>query len=233
LLDDDAAPDDASSLMRAALRGARADVPDAAHVEALSRSIAGAIGGGSGGDPSGGAGAGTGAVGATKVAIGTLALLAAVWGIVLVTRGGGPSSDTRANADTSASGVAAVTASASPAETVFDVHALPAAPGVDAARPGGSATAREVGSPEAEMTLLRSAQDALGRAPSEALARCDEHARGYPRGALAEEREIIAVDALVRLGRRDDADARASRFRAAHPGSAYLRRLDTLLGPAP
>lgn len=192
LLDDDAAPEDASSLVRAALRGARADVPDAAHVETLSQSIAGAIGGGSGG-----AGAGAGAFGATKVAIGTLALLAAVGGIVLLTRGGGPSSDTRANADASASaspsatasGIAAVTASASPAETVLDVHALPAAPGVDAARPGGSATAREVGSPEAEMTLLRSAQDALGRAPSEALARCDEHAKRYPRGALAEERD--------------------------------------------
>jgi hypothetical protein len=81
------------------------------------------------------------------------------------------------------------------------------------------------------MALLRQGQDALASAPAETLARCDEAARRFPRGALAQEREVLAVDALLRLGRRADAEARAARFRAVYPGSAYLRRLDTLLGP--
>jgi outer membrane protein assembly factor BamD (BamD/ComL family) len=70
---------------------------------------------------------------------------------------------------------------------------------------------------------------ALASAPSSALAQCDEHARLYPHGSLADDREVIAIDALVRLGRRDDAEARAARFRAVHPGSPSMRRLDRIL----
>jgi hypothetical protein len=77
--------------------------------------------------------------------------------------------------------------------------------------------------------LLEAAQDKLASAPADALAKCDEHARAYPSGMLEAEREVLAVDALLRLGRRPEAEARAARFRASHPGSAYLRRLDTLL----
>ena len=80
------------------------------------------------------------------------------------------------------------------------------------------------------MALLRSAHDQLRQAPADALLRCAEHATTYPNGALAEEREVIAVDALLRLARRGEADARARRFRATHPGSAYVQRLDALLG---
>jgi hypothetical protein len=80
------------------------------------------------------------------------------------------------------------------------------------------------------MALLERAQQSLPNAPASALAGCVEHEKTYPIGTLAEEREVIAVDALIRLGRRPEAEARAKRFRLAHPGSGYVRRLDALLG---
>ena len=80
------------------------------------------------------------------------------------------------------------------------------------------------------MTLLREAQHAIDAAPATALARCEEHARHYPRGSLVQEREVLAIDALLRLGRRAEAEQRAARFEGEHPGSAYGRRIATLLG---
>src|SRR5690242_20584540 len=112
LLDDDARTSETSRLMRMALRRAKADVPDAGRVEALSRSIAGAVGGagrdgggdggGAGGAGGAGAAAGAGALGATKLLLGGAAVIAAVGVGLLATRGGaGANAD--ANADASAS----------------------------------------------------------------------------------------------------------------------------------
>jgi hypothetical protein len=84
--------------------------------------------------------------------------------------------------------------------------------------------------PPSETELLDAAQRALGGDPAMALRLCGDHARHHPGGALAQEREVIAIDALVRLGRRGEAEARAARFRQQHPGSGHLRRLDVLLG---
>lgn len=251
LLDEAADPGDGSSLVRAALRGARADVPDAARMDMLARSIAGAVGGGGngggggdGGGPSvgggGGSGAGTGLIGGGKMALGGVAVATAIAVAVIAGRGTptttttpllAPSSRTTTTSPATTNGATA-SASVTPEEVAtLDVHALPSAPPTGTTQaPKAAASARPSGSPEAEMALLKSAQDALGQSPSEALARCEEHAKAYPGGALSEEREVLAVDALLRLGRRDEAEARATRFRAAHPGSAYVRRLDTLLG---
>jgi hypothetical protein len=66
--------------------------------------------------------------------------------------------------------------------------------------------------------------------PARALELCNEHARKFPNGGFAQEREVIAIDALVKLGRRDDAEARAKRFAAKYPGSAQSRRIDAILG---
>ena len=42
--------------------------------------------------------------------------------------------------------------------------------------------------------------------------------------------EVIAIDALVRLGRRPEAETRAARFAKAYPGSSHKTRIDALLG---
>jgi hypothetical protein len=81
-----------------------------------------------------------------------------------------------------------------------------------------------------ESTLLGRAEQLLASNPSAALGLTDQHAKSFPTGALAQEREFIAIQALVALGRRDEAVARAARFRSSFPASAHLRRLDILLG---
>lgn len=86
--------------------------------------------------------------------------------------------------------------------------------------------------PESEVQTLQRAQDSLRAEPARALAICDEHARRFPRGLLNEEREVIAVDALTRLGRRDEALVRARGFREAHPSSGHLGRIEVIVGEA-
>ena len=77
--------------------------------------------------------------------------------------------------------------------------------------------------------MLERAQDALKSRPREALALCDEHARAFPNGMLAQEREVIAIEALMKTGREQEARARAARFASRYPGSSHARRVDTLL----
>ena len=79
------------------------------------------------------------------------------------------------------------------------------------------------------MDLLDRAQRALTTSPVAALALAEEHAARFAEGTLAPEREVIAISALVALGRRDEARSRADRFHTAYPGSAYLRRIEVLL----
>lgn len=92
----------------------------------------------------------------------------------------------------------------------------PAAPVVDA---------------ETEAHFLDRARAALDTAPAQALSLTEEHARRFPSGALAQEREVVAIEALSRLGRVEAARQRAQRFLAAFPGSVHRRRLEALLAP--
>ncbi len=64
-----------------------------------------------------------------------------------------------------------------------------------------------------------------------ALEITSEHRRAHPNGVLIQEREVIAIEALVRLGRDAEARAAADRFRAAFPTSGHLLRVDSLLRP--
>jgi hypothetical protein len=48
---------------------------------------------------------------------------------------------------------------------------------------------------------------------------------------MSQEREMIAITALVRLGRQEEAYARAERFRRNYPKSAYLRQIDKVSPP--
>jgi outer membrane protein assembly factor BamD (BamD/ComL family) len=86
--------------------------------------------------------------------------------------------------------------------------------------------------PAEEVKLLERAQDALrsGR-HAEALSLCNEHTKSFPNGMLAQEREVIAVEALVKTGRTAEAKARADAFKKRFPGSSHARRVDALVGP--
>ncbi len=82
---------------------------------------------------------------------------------------------------------------------------------------------------ETEIQLLQRAQDALGSSPSRALDLVNRHVARFPRATLGQEREVIAIDALVRLGRVGEARTRAAAFAAQFPASAHLRRLATIV----
>lgn len=78
----------------------------------------------------------------------------------------------------------------------------------------------------AEVALLRSAQAALnGGDPETALARLGDHARRFPDGAMAEEREAARVLALCRAGRDDEARGAADRFLRERPQSPLVPRV--------
>jgi|GEM_PF-2510656 len=84
-----------------------------------------------------------------------------------------------------------------------------------------------------EFALLRAARQAVGDHPNHALALTEEHARRFPIGMLAQERETIAIEALARLGRAAQAQARSRALLAAHPDSPYKGRIDAALSRLP
>ncbi len=83
----------------------------------------------------------------------------------------------------------------------------------------------------AERQLLDLARGALEREePQAALDATARHERGYPNGALAQEREAIAIRALALLGRTTEARARADRFRSRFPQSLLLPTIESTVG---
>jgi hypothetical protein len=112
---------------------------------------------------------------------------------------------------------------------VVDARALPlATPSARAPSNQPSPTSTPAPAPESELSLLKRAREATQSNPARALALSAEHAKLYPRGALEQEREVIAIDALLRLGRQTEAAARAKQFQERFAGSAHARRLSTL-----
>jgi hypothetical protein len=101
-----------------------------------------------------------------------------------------------------------------------------------AARRSASArrTAQAVGASSGdELELLERADRALATDPAEALSLAESHAKLFPSGSMAEEREVIAVSALERLGRDREARTRADRFMRMHAGNAYALRIQRAL----
>jgi len=110
------------------------------------------------------------------------------------------------------------------------VRARVRVPAPTAAAPSASNAGEDALSGEAQ--LLNEAHRALASNPDQALAIAREHARRYPRGQLAAERELILVQALVKLGRVREAEARGRELRKTAPKSIYEERLDKILrGP--
>lgn len=81
-----------------------------------------------------------------------------------------------------------------------------------------------------EARLLETARASLASEPALSLEIVRLHQVRYPRGQLSAERELIAVDALLRLGRRDEAEQRAAPRLAEDADSLYAKRFRQLLG---
>jgi hypothetical protein len=85
----------------------------------------------------------------------------------------------------------------------------------------------------AERQLLDVARGALEREePEAALEATTTHERTFPKGALVQEREAMAIRALVLLGRTDEARARADDFRSRFPQSLLLPTVESTVGSA-
>jgi hypothetical protein len=98
----------------------------------------------------------------------------------------------------------------------------------------GTAQPRPSDSLAAERALLDPARTALGRGDgASALDAVHKHEARFASGKLAEEREAIAVQALVVLHRTDDARARAARFQQRYPGSVLAPSVAAALETAP
>ncbi len=97
--------------------------------------------------------------------------------------------------------------------------------------PSAAAEAKRALPPPSELSLIERAE-ALRTQPTEALAFLSKHEQVYPRGALAQEREVLAIELLLKAGRLSQAETRAERFEDAHPRSAHLPHVRALLARA-
>lgn len=71
-----------------------------------------------------------------------------------------------------------------------------------------------------ERALVEMGRSALSRGEAAlALTHCQSHAKKFPSGQLAEERELLWVRSLMALGKQDEARARAAAFPRRFPGS--------------
>ena len=84
----------------------------------------------------------------------------------------------------------------------------------------------------AELALLERARRVMANDPARALSLTDLHRRRYRMGQFEQERELLAIEALLSLGSVRAAEARAHRFVRSHAESVHIQRLEQLLRSA-
>jgi hypothetical protein len=86
----------------------------------------------------------------------------------------------------------------------------------------------------AQQALLDEARTALARGDDGAALRAvEQHVRRYPDSVMIEEREALAIKALVGKGNYAEARVRGERFRARFPRSLLMSSIDETLGAIP
>jgi hypothetical protein len=81
-----------------------------------------------------------------------------------------------------------------------------------------------------EVELLRRARAALASRPRSAFALTEEHREHYPRGVFAQERDALAVEALLRAGDMERARELARDFLRDYPASPHAHRFRESMG---
>ena len=82
---------------------------------------------------------------------------------------------------------------------------------------------------QAELALLRPARQLLAVKPARSLELASEHEQRFPRGLFSEERAVIRIEALARLGQAAAAAQAARAFRKQHPTLSYLARVNEIV----
>ncbi len=104
-------------------------------------------------------------------------------------------------------------------------------PGADSARHHGRRQEETQESNDAELRLMRSAHTAYAAHEyANALVLVGEHARRFPSGLLAEEREALRVRCLLGSGHTREAQRAATAFAARFPRSVLLPRIEAEVG---
>jgi hypothetical protein len=184
---------------------------------------------------------GTGGATALKTALGLKLKLAIAGGVGAVAiasavvviqppRGEAPVSPRRvpsAQQQPSRSAVHAVPAAVAP-----DAPSVVPAPIEPATQPDQAPTAVSPAQHDraaAEIALLAQIKAVIDRAPARALRLAEQGQRRFGHGYLHHEREGLAIVALQALGRRDEAQARASAYLARYPHSPMSDRVRALI----
>ena len=102
-----------------------------------------------------------------------------------------------------------------------------------AARAAGTAAAAVDTLAAEHVVLDRARARMLSGDPDGALVEIKHHLALFPRGVLAEERDALRVEALVGVGRDEEARTAASRFHRAYPGSLLSTAVDQAVSSPP
>jgi hypothetical protein len=232
LLDDPALSPSLRDDLAAARDGADVRYDEGKGLERLRAAIA--VGappgtGAGGGTGAGSTGTGAGALGGAKaflIGSAAVAVVAGAVGIGLWSRHT-PAPAPRAPVPTGAAASSAATAPA-PTETPNDgvpTVSLSDLPAESAAAPSPRPSASSESAEDrlhAEMAQLAEIRSAP---PARALALADEGNRTFKGGIFYQEREALAIGALVRLGRSGEAKSRAQAFLARYPKGPYAERI--------
>lgn len=210
--------------LQSALSSARQQTPGAEDVERLTLRVEAAIAAGlPGPDITGPANVAAGSVTAGKIAIAGLGLVIGVAVGTVWTMKHTPRKLSEPTA-VSASVAPVMSSSLAPSAPALDASAAPAEL---ASKPAPAPTTNDVrNSGLSEAALLDAARSSLQGDPRRALSLTREHARRFPTSLLAQEREVIAIEALNRLGHTAAAKARAENFTRMYPGSAHQQKID-------
>jgi len=82
---------------------------------------------------------------------------------------------------------------------------------------------------EQELALIERARSLSQNDPTQAQKLLREHSARFPRGALAMERELVMIEALMHAGQRAEARGKAASMLKSAKGSLYQKRLENLL----
>jgi hypothetical protein len=109
-------------------------------------------------------------------------------------------------------------------------HASTSSTRADSPRTARAVTSSAEPAPASEVSLLRSAQVALQSRPREAFQLTQQHRRLYPAGEFAQERDALAIQALMRAGETEQARELAQAFIRAYPSSPHAHRFREAMG---
>jgi hypothetical protein len=98
------------------------------------------------------------------------------------------------------------------------------------ARPKAAASALDI---SAEVALLDRARAALAKGDTaRSLVLLDEHAKRFNAGALAEEANVLRIQALLKAGQERRAEAEAERYLSVHADSPHAKQVRGMIAKA-